>query len=328
MRAWQIQQNGEPETALELGEANLPEPGPGQLRLEVRATGVGLPDLLMCRGSYALRPRIPFTPGQEVVGIVRSAGEGARARMGERVMAVTAFYLGHGGFAESCIALDEFAPSVPEAMSDAEAAGFVIPFWTAHVALVGRAALQPGETLLVLGASGGTGSAAVQLGKALGARVLAVVAGPRKALFCRELGADVVIDRETEDVETAVREATGGAGAHVAFDPVGGSAFESASRVMAREGRILAIGFASGSWGRPDMGHLVNHNLTVMGVLPTGWSRRFVREAEATLLDHWRAGRIRVPVHRAWPFEQVPQAVAELAGAAVLGKAVVHGPSA
>ena len=166
MRAWQVQRNGEPKEALELGEAELPKPGPGQVRLEVRAVGIGLPDLFMCRGSYAMRPAMPFTPGQEVVGIVRELGEGARARVGERIMGVTAFFLGRGGFAESCLALDEFAPNVPEAMTDAEAAGFVIPFWTAYVALVRRAGLEAGETLLVLGAAGGTGSAAVQLGKA------------------------------------------------------------------------------------------------------------------------------------------------------------------
>ena len=151
-----------------------------------------------------------------------------------------------------------------------------------------------------------------------------MVAGEPKAAFCRDLGADVVIDRKREDVESAVRDATGGAGANVAFDPVGGAAFESAARVMAREGRILAIGFASGSWGRPDVGHLVNNNLSVLGVIPAGWPPEVVQTAERELVAHWEAGRLRVPIHREWDFAQVPEAIAELATASVVGKSVVR----
>ena len=168
---------GEPQEALRLVDTELPKPPPGLLRVRVAACALGLPDLLMCRGSYALTPELPFTPGQELVGEVTVVGEGARVRVGDRIMAVSAFFLKSGGFAREALALDEFAFRVPDDMEDAEAAGFVIPYHTAHVGLVRRAVLQAGETLLVLGGAGGTGSAAIRRGRALGAKVLATAGG-------------------------------------------------------------------------------------------------------------------------------------------------------
>lgn len=324
MRAWRVTAHGEPRAVLELdGNVPLPEPGPGMLRMEVAAAGVGFPDLAMCRGSYVLAPALPFTPGQELVGTVRAAGEGSRAQVGERRMGVSAFFLGHGSFADECLALDDFALPVPDAMDDAEAAGFVIPYHTAWVGLVRRAALRKGETLLVLGGAGGTGSAAVMLGAALGARVLATAGGAEKAAFCQGLGADHVIDYRAEDIAKAAREATDGRGVDVVYDAVGGDAFNAATRCIAHEGRILAIGFASGSWGRPDPAHMVMHNYSVLGVVPSGYDRAFKEEAHAALLEHWSAGRLRVPVHENVPFERTPDAVELLAGGGVTGKVVV-----
>ncbi len=324
MRAWQVTKHGEPRDALRLlRDVEAPLPGPGQLRVRVLASAVGFPDVSMCRGNYALTPPLPFTPGQEVAGVVTEAGAGARARVGDRVMAVASFFLRHGSFAEECLALDDFAFPVPEDMEDAEAAGFTIPFHTAYVGLLRRARLESGETVLVLGAAGGTGSATLQLAKAVGARVIATAGGPVKAAFCAKLGADLVIDHSSQDIADAVREATGGRGAEVIFDAVGGDAFDAATRCIAHEGRLLVVGFASGSWGQPRPAHLVAHNYSILGVMPSGYDRPFKEEAQAFLLEHWRAGRLGTAVHKLVPFEPIPDAVELVARRAVMGRLVV-----
>jgi NADPH:quinone reductase len=323
MRAWQVERPGEPQGALVLAEVASPEPGPGLLRVTVRAAGVGLPDVLMCRGSYPLTPALPFTPGQELVGEVTASGEGARTRIGSRVMAVSGFTAGRGSFAEECLALDDFALPVPAEMSDAEAAGFLIPFHTAWVGLVRRGGLRAGESLLVLGAAGSSGSAAVQLGKAEGALVIATARGAEKVAFCRSLGADHVVDREKDDLVAVVRQATGGRGVDVVYDPVGGEAFQAACRAVAHEGRVLAVGFASGSWGKVSTPHLVARNYSVIGVIPGGYDRAFRERAHTALVQHWSAGRLRVPIHRRFAFERVPDALAEVVRGDVLGKVIV-----
>ena len=328
MQAWRVEKHGEPRDALRLvADAPLPEPGPGMLRLRVLGAGVGLPDVFLCRGAYALTPPLPFTPGQEAVGLVTAAAPGARTRVGQRVMAVSAFFLGHGSFAQECLALDDFALAVPDAMPDAEAAGFAIPFHTAWVGLVRRAALKPDETLLVLGAAGGSGQAAVQLGRALGARVLATAGGPEKVEFCRALGADLVIDYRAQDIADAVREATGGRGAEVIYDAVGGEAFDAATRCIAHEGRLLVVGFGSGQWGRPRPEHLVTRNYSLVGVMPSGYAGAVRSEAHEFLLGHWRAGRLSPRVDSVVPFERAPEAVERVARGDVRGKLVIAGPA-
>jgi NADPH2:quinone reductase len=327
MRAWQVVRSGEPREALELGEVEAPEPGPGLIRVRVAAAGVGLPDLFMCRGSYPLTPGLPFTPGQELVGTVTAVGEGAQAAVGRRVMAVSAFFVKRGGFAEEALALDNFAFEAPDEMPDAEAAGFLIPWHTAFVGLVRRASLRKGETLLVLGGAGGTGSAAVQLGRALGARVLATAGGPAKAAFCARLGAEVVIDHHETDIAEAVREATGGHGADVVYDPVGGAAFSAATHCIAHEGRLCLVGFASGEWGRPSAAHMATHNYSVVGVIPSAYDRSFRQSAQDTLMDLHGRGEIRVPIHAEYPFESLPEALEALERGRVCGKAVLRGPN-
>ncbi len=328
MQAWQVVKAGEPRDALELRDGvELPPTGPGQVRMRVSAGAVGLPDVLLCRTTYGLTPPLPFTPGEEAVGVVTEVGEGAFSRVGERVMAVSAFYLGHGAMADECLAVGETALPVPDEMEDAEAAAFSIAFHTAYVALVRRAALAPGETLLVLGGAGGTGSAALQLGKALGARVIATAGGPEKAAFCRDLGADTVVDHRSEDIAERVRALTEGKGAAVVYDPVGGDAFTAATKCIAREGRLLVIGFASGGWGEPDFYHMIHGNYSLLGVMPAGFGRAFSEEAHASLLDHWRAGRIRVPVDESFPFDRAPEAFERVASRRVTGKVVVRGRS-
>lgn len=327
MRAWQVQRHGEPRDALALVDVPVPDPGARLLRVRVAASALGYPDLLLCRGSYALTPgQLPFTPGQELAGVVSAAGEGSEARVGDRVMAASAFFLGHGGFAEEALALDDFAFPVPDAMPDAEAAGFVIGFHTAWVGLVRRAGLRAGETLLVLGAAGGSGSAAVQLGRALGARVLATAAGPEKAAFCRALGAERVIDYRREPIAERVRAWTAGRGADVVYDPVGGDAFAQATRCIAHEGRLLVVGFAGGRWGSPSAPHLVRHNYSVVGVMPGGYERALRLEAQRSLLEHFGRGEIRVALQRTLPFESLPEGLEQLARGAVIGKLALAGP--
>ena len=312
--------HGTPAQALALNDVAPPEPGPGFLRVRVAAAALGLPDVLMCRGAYALTPKLPFTPGQELSGVVAAAGPGARTAVGARVMAVSGFFLGHGSFAEEALALDDFCFPVPAPLGDAEAASFLIPYHTAYVGLVRRAALQPGESLLVLGAAGGTGSAALQLGRALGARVIAAARGAERAAFCREQGADAVVDPQREPLAERVRALTDGRGADVVYDPVGGEAFEAATRAVAHEGRLLAVGFASGRWGTPDPAHLVTHNYSLMGVMPGGYDRAFKAEAQARLEGWLREGRLRVPLSRTVPFAELPAGLEALAAGGMTGR--------
>jgi NADPH2:quinone reductase len=326
MRAWQVTGSGPPDEVLRLAEdVPIPDPLPGTVRLDVRAAGIGLPDVFMCRGSYIFSPPLPFTQGQEVVGTVNAPGPGVEGyRIGDRMMAVTSFYTGHGSFAEQCLALDHFCLPVPEEMTDAEAAGFLIPLHTAYIGLLQRGALQAGENLLVLGGAGGTGSAAIQVGKAVGARVITTAGGPEKAAWCRELGADHVIDYRSEEIAAAVLEATAGHGADVVYDPVGGDAFKAATRSIAHEGRLLLIGFASGSWGQPEPGHMVERNYSVIGVIPSGYDRAFKEKAQAQLVEWWRSGEIKIPVDGLVPFEELPAALASLEGGRERGKLVLQ----
>ncbi len=325
MRAWQTVRTGSPREALAfVADAEPPTPGPGTVLVDVTAAGLGLPDALMCAGTYPLTPAQPFTQGQEVVGRVAGWGEGVEGRrVGDRVMAVTSFFTGAGSLAEQCLALDDFCLPVPDKMTDAEAAAFLIPFHTAYIGLVTRGALRAGETLLVLGGAGGTGQAAVQLGAALGANVFATASGPERGAFCLSLGAALAIDHRTEDIAEVVMEATGGEGAHVVYDPVGGDAFTAATRCIAHEGRLLAVGFASGAWGQADVAHLAMHNYSVVGVIPSRYDRAFKEAAQAELLTLWSQGRLRSQVEPLVPFEALPDALERLAAGQVQGKLVL-----
>lgn len=327
MRAWQVNAVGEPADVLQLIEdVELPTPGPGFVRVRVAATGVGLPDLLMCRDAYALTPPKPFTPGQEAVGVVTAVGQGAHCKIGDRVMGVTAFFIQKGGFAEQCLMLDDFALPVPDEMDDGEAAAFSIGFHTAFVGLLRRGALRAGETLLVLGAAGGTGQAAVQLGKAVGARVIAVAGGTDKLEFCRRLGADETIDYRDQDIAETARSLTDGKGVDVVWDAVGGDAFVAATRCIASEGRLLLVGFGSGSWGQPRAEHMAMNNYSVVGVIPSSYDRDFRLQTQRALVDLWRGGKLRAAVHETFAFERVPAALELLASRKATGKIVVLGP--
>lgn len=319
MQAWQVQTHGEPRDSLRLGDVDLPLPGPGEVRLRVRAAAIGLPDVLMCRGSYPLTPPLPFVPGQEVCGVVDAVGEGVEVALGTRVMAVTSFMDGRGGFAEATIALAANAYRVPEEMCDVDAAGFRIGCSTAWIGLVRRGGLRAGEHLLVLGAAGGSGSAAVQLGRALGAHVIAVASGAERLAFCAQLGADATIDRSTGSVPDAVFAATGGRGVDVIFDPVGGELASAGTRTLAPGGRLLAVGFASGEWANPSTADLVRRNASLVGVYASGFTRDESEADHEALLALVAEGRLG-GVANAVAFEDLPAAVASVADGSAVGK--------
>ncbi|MFG2611801.1 NADPH:quinone oxidoreductase family protein [Streptomyces anulatus] len=255
MQAWRVHRNGEPGEVMRLEETDRPTPGDGQVLVEVRAANVNFPDALLCRGQYQVRPPLPFTPGVEVCGTTED---------GRRVLATPA--LPHGGFADYVVADEAALLPAPDALDDAEAAALHIGYQTGWFGLHRRARLQPGETLLVHAAAGGVGSAAVQLGRAAGAKVIGVVGGPEKAAVARELGCDLVIDRRSEDIVAAVKDATGGRGADVVYDPVGGDAYAKSTKCVAFEGRILVVGFASGVIPTPGLNHALVKNYSVVGL--------------------------------------------------------------
>ncbi|WP_228180281.1 NADPH:quinone oxidoreductase family protein [Streptomyces anulatus] len=255
MQAWRVHRNGEPGEVMRLEEADRPTPGDGQVLVEVRAANVNFPDALLCRGQYQVRPPLPFTPGVEVCGTTED---------GRRVLATPA--LPHGGFADYVVAGEAALLPAPDALDDAEAAALHIGYQTGWFGLHRRARLQPGETLLVHAAAGGVGSAAVQLGRAAGAKVIGVVGGPEKAAVAREVGCDLVIDRRSEDIVAAVKDATGGRGADVVYDPVGGDAYAKSTKCVAFEGRILVVGFASGVIPTPGLNHALVKNYSVVGL--------------------------------------------------------------
>jgi NADPH2:quinone reductase len=265
MKAWRVHENGEPRAAMRLDEVPDPRPGAGELLLKVRAANVNFPDALLCRGHYQVRPPLPFTPGVEFCGEVVAAGEGVAGHTpGDRIIAPAA--LPGGAFAELAVVPAARVLPAPTELDDAEAAALHIGYQTSWFGLHRRAGLREGETLLVHAAAGGVGSAAVQLGKAAGATVIGVVGGPEKAKAARELGADVVVDRTREDFVAVVKEATGGRGADVVYDPVGGDAYTRSTKCVAFEGRILVVGFASGTIPAPGINHALVKNYSVVGL--------------------------------------------------------------
>jgi NADPH2:quinone reductase len=277
----------------------------------------------MCRGSYPLTPALPFTPGQEVAGIVTCAGAQTRIAVGTRVMAVTSFFTGHGGFAEETLAMANSTFPVPAEMSDVEAAGFFIAYHTAWAALVQRGGLQPGERLLVLGAAGGTGAAAISLGRALGAQVIAAAGGADKCAYCRSQGAHAVIDHQAESLPEAVAGVTGGHGVDLIFDPVGGAVSTAAVQCLANEGRLLVVGFASGAWVTVSLLDAVMRNYSVVGVMGAGRDHARDTAAHTELLRLYTEGRIHAaPTHSA-PFDELPNALQAVADRKSLGRIVV-----
>lgn len=315
MQAWQVHQNGEPSAVMRLEEVDRPVPGDGQLLLKVRAANINFPDALLCRGQYQVTPPLPFTPGVEICGETED---------GRRVIANPA--LPYGGFAEYAIADAAAVLPAPDGLDDAEAAALHIGYQTGWFGLHRRANLQAGETLLVHAAAGGVGSAAVQLGKAAGAKVIGVVGGAAKAEVARELGCDLVIDRRTENVIGAVKEATGGRGADVIYDPVGGDAYVQSTKCVAFEGRIIVVGFASGVIPTPGLNHALVKNYSVVGL---HWGLYNTKDPQAILRCHEELtqlaakGAIKPLISERVPLSDAAAAVQRVADGITTGRVAV-----
>jgi len=330
MRAWRVHQLGEPADVLTLDD-DVPEPvaGEGEVLIDVAACALNFPDALLCRGAYQERPPLPFTPGLEVAGRVRALGPGAEARglrIGQRVAAQPTLRSGRGGLAEITVAPMANVHPVPDSLDDAATAALIVTYQTGWSALARRAALQAGETLLVHAGAGGVGSAAIQLGKALGATVIATAGGPAKAALCRELGADHAIDYNAEDFVARVNEITGGRGADVVYDPVGGDVYDRSTKCIAWEGRILIIGFTGGRIAQAATNHVLVKNYSVVGV---HWGNYRIHDPGQVdrwhdeLMDLHARGLIAPYVSERVAFGDVPERLVALTSRGTTGKLVV-----
>ncbi|MGH8867806.1 MAG: NADPH:quinone oxidoreductase family protein [Actinomycetes bacterium] len=326
MTAWRVHGHGEPRDVLRLvDDVEAPKPGPGQVLVRVRAASVNFPDALLCRGEYQVRPPLPFTPGIETCGEVTGLGADVdEVAVGDRVIGSPT--LPSGGFAELTLMDAESCFPAPPALDDAEASAFLVAYQTGWFGLHRRAGLRPGETLLVHAAAGGVGSAAIQLGKAAGARVIGVVGGADKARVARDLGADEVVDRTSQDVIATVKELTGGLGADVVFDPVGGEAYTQSSKCVAFEGRILVVGFASGTIPTPPLGHALVKNYAIVGLHWGLYQRRepaAVRKAHDELSALAADGVVKPLVSKRLGLADVADGVQRVADGRTTGRVVV-----
>jgi NADPH:quinone reductase len=324
VKAWQVTRYGEPEDVLASVEVPRPVPGAGQVQVRVLAAAANFPDVLLCRGTYQVRPELPFCPGVELCGEVTEAGEGVTGfSPGDRVIGGTV--LPYGAFAEYALMDAAHIMPAPEGLDHAEAAPFNVTYQTGWFGLHRRARLAAGETLLVHAAAGGVGSGAVQLGKAAGARVIAVAGGPEKARVARELGADVVVDRHSEDFVAVVKDVTGGRGADVVYDSVGGDAFRRSTKCIAFEGRILVVGFASGDIPAAALNHALVKNYSILGLhwaLYERYDPGAVRDCHAELSRLVAAGLIRPLISERLSLADVPDGLRRLADGSTVGRLV------
>ncbi|WGF87517.1 NADPH:quinone oxidoreductase family protein [Marinivivus vitaminiproducens] len=322
MRGILCTQWGKPE-ALELADLPTVSPGPGEVRLKVEASGVNFADLLTIAGRYQENPPLPFVPGFEVAGTIDAVGADVRGwQRGDRVMGM----LPHGGYAEAAVLSADQVFTVPESLTMAQAAGFPVAYGTAYGALAWRARLLPAERVLVFGAAGGVGLAAVSIARILGGEVIAVASGSERLDHAARHGAVHTIDRERDDVATRVLEITHGRGVDIVLDPVGGDAFDTALRCLASEGRLVVVGFASGTVGTLSAGVALGKNIDLIGCYWGAYRDRDadrVRRAYAELGRWADAGKLNPHVGRCLPLAEARQALALLQDRAVAGKIVL-----
>lgn len=323
MRALLCVEHGPPES-LVLRDVDPPSPGPGQVSIDVHACGVNFPDTLIIRDLYQFKPTLPFSPGSDVAGVVRAVGEGVEhVSVGDDVLAM----INWGGFAEVAVAPAANVFPKPAEMDFDTAAAFLMVYSTSLHALKDRARLREGETLLVLGAAGGVGLTAVELGKLMGARVIAAASTSEKLALCQEYGADAVINYTTEDLKTRVKELTDGAGADVVYDPVGGAYSEAALRATAWNGRFLVVGFAAGEIPSVPLNLALLKGCSIVGVF---WGRFAQTEMSKNmantmqLVQWYREGKLKPHIDRAYSLEEAPQALRDMMERRVKGKVVVR----
>lgn len=322
MRAVLCKAFGPPES-LVVEEVPSPKAGKGEVVLAIRACGINFPDVLMIQNKYQFKPALPFAPGGEVAGVIKEVGEGvAHLKPGERVIGLT----GWGGFAEELALAAERVIPIPDQMDFVPASSFVMTYGTSYHALKDRARILPGESLLVLGAAGGVGLAAVELGKLMGARVLAAASTDEKLRVCQEYGADALINYTTESLKDRTKELTGGEGVDVVYDPVGGDFAEAALRAIAWNGRFLVIGFAAGDIPRIPLNLVLLKGCQIVGVFWGAFTAREPARNQANvseLLSWYVAGRLRPRVSAIYPFTRAADALSDLAERRVTGKVVL-----
>jgi len=322
MRAVVVERWTEPP---DLRVSDIPPPiiGPGMLGVEIRAAGCNFFDILMVRGQYQVKPPFPFVPGAELAGVVCEVGPGVQGfAVGDRILASTQL----GAFAQRAAVPSVAAWRMPDGMSFEEGAAFPIVYPTSHAALVRRTQLRPGETLLVHAAAGGVGLAAVQIGKALGARVIATAGGPDKLVVAREAGADVAIDYRDPGWPEAVKAATDGRGADVIYDPVGGEVFDLSTKCIAFNGRLLVIGFASGVIPTIQVNRVLLKNIAIVG-LHWGAYRQHdpakIPQAMAALFEMYERGVVTPVVSSTYALADAAKALDEIASRKSIGKVVL-----
>jgi NADPH2:quinone reductase len=312
-----------PPDSLALEEVETPRAGKGQVLIDVYAAGLNFPDVLQIAGKYQFQPPFPFTPGAEVAGVVAEVGEGvADVKPGQRVMALT----GTGGMAEQAVADAKAVEVLPDEIDFATGAALTIAYGTSYHALTQRARLQPGEDLLVLGAGGGVGLAAVEIGKALGARVIAAAGSDDKLEVARRHGADVLIGYADGQLKDKVKQATG-SGADVIFDPVGGDLFDQCTRAIDWNGRILIVGFASGTIPKYPTNLALLKGCQLVGVFWGAFREREPETARANvreLFDLFRRGKIKPLISRAFALEQYAEALDTFVNRQAIGKVVLR----
>ncbi|GAB4228873.1 MAG: NADPH:quinone oxidoreductase family protein [Methyloligellaceae bacterium] len=324
MRAALCKTFGGPE-GVTVEEIDPPVPGPGEVLLDVRSCALNFFDTLAIRDKYQYKPTLPFSPGGEVCATVAAAGPGVTGvEAGARVIA----YLGarFNGCREQTLADADSLIPVPDAVPDAVACGVIVTYGTAIHGLKDRGRLQPGQTLAVLGAAGGAGLAAVEIGKRLGARVIACASSPEKLALCREHGADETINYASEDLKQRLRDLTGGAGADVIYDCVGGDYAEPAFRSIAWEGRYLVIGFASGGIPRMPLNLALLKGADIAGVFWGEWAKRNPERQRANIaqvLDWCASGELKPHVHKVYPLEEIVEALKVLDTRRAKGKVVI-----
>jgi NADPH2:quinone reductase len=299
------------------------KPGKGQVVVSVKAAGVNFPDVLIIQGKYQFKPEPPFSPGGEVAGVIKELGEGVTGvKPGDRVIAASTW----GGFAEEMVADADRLVPMPDAMDYVPASAFILTYGTSYHALKDRAQLKAGETLLVLGASGGVGLAAVQLGKAMGAKVMAAASSDAKLEVCKAEGADELINYANEDLRARVKQITAGKGVDVVYDPVGGAYSEPALRDMAWNGRFLVVGFAAGDIPKIPLNLALLKGCSIVGVFWGAFTRNEAernRRNNQELMQLYLAGKVKPHIHATYPLERAAEALNEVLYKRVSGKVVL-----
>jgi NADPH2:quinone reductase len=327
MKAWVVRQLGAPDSMVleQVDEGAAP---PDKVRIRIESAAVNFPDALLVAGLYQVKPELPFVVGLEVAGTVLAAPAGASVKPGARVLALLAAGGGltGGGFGEIVDAAPESVVPIPDEMSFEDASALMLTYQTGHFGLHRRAQLRPGEVLLVHAGAGGVGSAAIQLGKAAGARVVATAGSDAKVDLCRRLGADLAVNYREGDFVQAVKEFTGGAGADVIYDPVGGDVYDRSTKCIAFEGRLVVVGFTSGRIPTAAVNHALVKNYSIVGLhwgLYNTKAPQLVADATQELFRLYREGAIKPHISDRRPLAEAPQALATVAEGRSTGKVVI-----